>query len=92
MDGDEAQLPVVMGVFGTTLDQDELIKTLSGEYKNPFVPFTGFTSKIKNDGAYIVNESYTVDTLDTSADNIFFETQGDSILDFSETNPFGEVT
>ena len=55
LDGDEAQLPVVMGVFGTTLDQDELIKSLGGEYKNPFVPFTGFTTKIKNDGAYIVN-------------------------------------
>tara|TARA_X000000368_G_scaffold10603_2_gene8511 strand:+ start:7144 stop:9231 length:2088 start_codon:yes stop_codon:yes gene_type:complete len=55
LDGDDAQLPVVMGVFGTTLDQDELIKTLGGEYKSPFVPFTGYTSKIKNDGAYIVN-------------------------------------
>jgi hypothetical protein len=27
---------------------------------------------------------------DPDADNLSFETEGDSILDFSETNPFGE--
>jgi hypothetical protein len=53
---------------------------------------SGTNYLITEDGDFIVNESYAVDTIDTSADNIFFETQGDSILDFSETNPFGEVT
>ena len=43
-------------------------------------------------GDWIVSEAYSVDTIDTSSDSDFFETQGDSILDFSEMNPFGEVT
>ena len=29
---------------------------------------------------------------DGSADNLEFETKADGYLDFSETNPFGEVT
>ena len=45
LDGDDAQLPVIMGVFGNTLYAG------SDEYSSPFVPFTGYTSKVKNDGA-----------------------------------------
>jgi hypothetical protein len=29
---------------------------------------------------------------DGNAQNLDFETKGDTYLDFSETNPFGEVT
>jgi len=43
-------------------------------------------------GDWLVSEEYSVSTIDTSSDSDFFETQGDSILDFSEMNPFGEVT
>ena len=43
-------------------------------------------------GDWIVSEEYSVDTIDSSSDSDYFETQGDSILDFSEMNPFGEVT
>ena len=43
-------------------------------------------------GDWIVSEAYSVSTIDTSSDSDFFETQGDAILDFSEMNPFGEVT
>ena len=43
-------------------------------------------------GDWLVSEEYSVSTIDTSDDTSFFETQGDSILDFSEMNPFGEVT
>ena len=43
-------------------------------------------------GDWLVSEEYSVSTIDTSSDTSFFETQGDSILDFSEMNPFGEVT
>ena len=43
-------------------------------------------------GDWIVSEAYSVSTIDTSSDSDYFETQGDSILDFSEINPFGEVT
>ena len=43
-------------------------------------------------GDWLVSEEYSVSTIDTSSDTSFFETQGDSILDFTERNPFGEVT
>ena len=53
---------------------------------------SGTNYLITEDGDWIVSEAYNVSTLDTSSDTDFFETQGDSILDFSERNPFGEVT
>ena len=53
---------------------------------------SGTNYLITEDGDWIVSEAYSVSTLDVSSDTDFFETQGDSILDFSEMNPFGEVT
>jgi hypothetical protein len=38
---------------------------------------------------YIVTNQNTDDLVDAFADNDTFETEGDAILDFSETNPFG---
>lgn len=40
MDGDNAQIPVIMGLLGRTSVWSE------DEYKNPFTPFTGYTSNI----------------------------------------------
>jgi len=52
LDGDNAQIPMIMGSFGKTQ------YTPSTEYSNPFVPFTGFTSNIKNpEGARDTKES-----------------------------------
>lgn len=42
MDGDNAQIPIIMGVLGKTKEWSE------AGYKNPFSPFTGFTENIKN--------------------------------------------
>ena len=53
---------------------------------------SGTNHLITEDGAFTVQEDYNIDTIDTSSDSQFFETQGDSILDFTERNPFGEVT
>ena len=53
---------------------------------------SGTNYLLTEDGAWIISEDYSVDTIDTSSDSDWFETQGDSILDFSEINPFGEVT
>ena len=53
---------------------------------------SGTNYLITEGGDWIVSEAYSVSTLDVSSDTDFFETQGDSILDFSEMNPFGEVT
>ena len=47
LDGDNAQVPVIVGVFGRTS------QVPSDDYLSPFVPFTGKTGAIKNDGAYI---------------------------------------
>lgn len=41
-------LPVILGVFGRT----SLVST--NEYTKPFQPYTGYTSKVVNDGAYII--------------------------------------
>lgn len=42
------------------------------------------------DGGTLLQE-YTIETTDRSANNQFFQVQSESILDFSETNPFSEI-
>ncbi len=44
--------------------------------------------------SYVIEDIVDVLTMESSgqAENLEFETQGDNYLDFSETNPFGEVT
>ena len=42
LDGDNAQIPIIMGLLGRT----KLYST--NEYTNPFVPFTGYTDAIPN--------------------------------------------
>lgn len=52
LDGDDAQIPMIMGTFGRTGD----IKP--SEYKAPFQPFTGYTDNIKKpNGTLTSNES-----------------------------------
>ena len=53
---------------------------------------SGTNYLITEDGDWIISEAYSVDTVDEASTSDWFETQGDSILDFSERNPFGEVT
>lgn len=55
LDGDNAQIPMIMGTFGRT-DQ-----VLTSEYASPFVPFTGYTSRVKNDGSYFPNKESNED-------------------------------
>jgi hypothetical protein len=51
LDGDNAQIPVISGVFGRT---DQVPTTT---YTSPFVPFTGYTDRIENDGSRVkINE------------------------------------
>lgn len=45
LDGDNAQIPVIMGAFGRTSQVSQK------EYSSPFVPFTGYTNNIANDGS-----------------------------------------
>jgi hypothetical protein len=32
-----------------------------------------------------------IDTIDANAENIFIQTEADSVLNFTEKNPFGEI-
>ena len=51
---------------------------------------TAGASLITEYGDYIISESYVIDTIDDQAQNIFIETQADSVVNFTEGNPFGE--
>jgi len=51
---------------------------------------TAGASLITEYGDYIISESFVIDTIDEGATNIFIETQADSVLNFTEGNPFGE--
>jgi len=48
LDGDDAQLPVILGIFANTGYYSS-----TDEYKSPFQPFTGYTSKIKPNNEFI---------------------------------------
>ena len=46
---------------------------------------------------FIINEDYKLATIDTQSDNEWFEERatgviGDPVLDFTESNPFGDPT
>ena len=51
LDGDDAQLPVIIGIFGNTTYSP------SGENSGPFIPFTGYTKKIKSSDYMIKGEA-----------------------------------
>lgn len=59
LDGDNAQIPVVVGCFGRTSD----IPTGDKPYVSPFTPFTGYTNRIKKPSGTLkgdeTNESNT---------------------------------
>ena len=52
---------------------------------------TGGESIVLETGDYIIQEAFKVDTVDENAMNDFFEKEDDDILDFSESNPFGDI-
>ena len=51
----------------------------------------GTGALLTESGDYIIQEAYVVDTIDENAMNDFFDKQDDTILDFTESNPFGDV-
>ena len=52
---------------------------------------TGGDQIVLETGDYIILEAFVVDTIDENAMNDFFETQDDNIIDFTESNPFGDI-
>jgi uncharacterized protein Yka (UPF0111/DUF47 family) len=69
MDGDNAQIPVIIGAFGRT-DQ-----VPSAGFESPFKPFTGYTSKIKNDGTNLKPNQTNEGTADTQKSPYHLPTQ-----------------
>jgi len=67
------------------LEQEENTDNLIGENE------TGGDQIVLETGDYIIQEGYVVDTIDENAMNDFFETQDDNIIDFTESNPFGDI-
>ena len=51
----------------------------------------GTGALLTESGDYIIQEAYVVDTIDENAMNDFFDKQDDTILDFTESNPYGDV-
>ena len=43
------------------------------------------------DASYIILETYNIDTIDENAQNDLFDSEDDNVLDFSESNPFGDA-
>ena len=52
---------------------------------------TGGESIVLETGDYIIQEAYVTDTIDENAMNDFFDKQDDNIIDFTESNPFGDI-
>ena len=52
---------------------------------------TGCDQIVLESGDYIIQEAYVTDTIDENAMNDFFDTQDDTIIDFTESNQFGDV-
>ena len=67
------------------LEQEGSTDNLIGENE------TGGDQLVLETGDYIIQEGYVVDTIDENAMNDFFETQDDNIIDFTESNPFGDI-
>jgi len=53
LDGDDGQIPMIMGTFGRTGD------IIPKPYKAPFEPFTGYTDKIKKPNGLLDSSSWS---------------------------------
>ena len=67
------------------IEQEDSTDNIIGENE------TGGVGLLLENGDYIIQEAFKVDTVDENAMNDFFEKEDDDILDFSESNPFGDI-
>ena len=67
------------------IEQEDSTDNVIGENE------TGGEKIVLETGDYIIQEAFKVDTVDENAMNDFFEKEDDDILDFSESNPFGDI-
>jgi hypothetical protein len=87
MDGDNAQLPVIIGVFGKTKEGAS-----KEEFSLPFQPFTGYTSKIKNDNSKLRNNQTNESTQQTQESPVYLPPQvANSINKISYSSAIGDI-
>ena len=67
------------------IEQEDSTDNVIGENE------TGGEKIVLETGDYIIQEAFKVDTGDEYAMNDFFEREDDNIIDFSESNPFGDI-
>jgi hypothetical protein len=84
--------PLTIDINAYTLDATNvtLDATIVGANQNP--PSFGVNLLLES-GSYVISEEYIVGdgVTDKTAQNELFETLDDTILDFSESNPFGDA-
>jgi hypothetical protein len=84
--------PVTIDINGYTLDTTviTLDATIVGANQDP--PSFGESLLLEN-GSFLISEEYIIGdgVTDKTAQNELFETLDDTVLDFSESNPFGDV-
>jgi len=80
---------------------DIILETATGEYLLGETEEAGLSILTEDSDAYytffIINEDYRLSTIDTQSENEWFEDRatgkiGDAVLDFTESNPFGDPT
>ena len=80
---------------------DIILETATGEYLLGETEEAGLSILTEDSDAYysffIINEDYRLATIDTQSENEWFEDRatgviGDPVLDFTESNPFGDPT
>jgi len=80
---------------------DIILETATGEYLLGETEEAGLSILTEDSDAYysffIINEDYRLATIDTQSENEWFEERatgviGDPVLDFTESNPFGDPT
>ena len=67
------------------IEQEDSTDNIIGENE------TGGVGLLLENGDYIIQEAFVVDTIDENAMNDFFEREDDNRIDFSESNPFGDI-
>jgi hypothetical protein len=80
---------------------DIILETATGEYLLAETTEAGLSILTEDSDDYysffIINEDYRLSTIDTQSENEWFEDRatgkiGDAVLDFTESNPFGDPT
>jgi hypothetical protein len=86
LDGDNAQIPVIVGCFGRT---DQVPST---EYAGPFQPFTGYTNRIQNDGSRIKRNEASEQTTESQKSPYYLPPQtANSINELAWSGVIGDT-